>query len=283
MATLAIDHSQSLQVNFQNRAIGGTDGWWDFEMAPASNRSRRPSRRLCRTFYTKPGTYTAKLTVHNLIGDESERTVNVQLDGTATPGANTATEVAALDVGSTRPDKVRSRQRFTCPRRQQRRRLHMGCRRIEDRTTVRCPPLSRYVTFKEPGKHIIRLAAMRGKQMVEKNVVVEVDPPQVGAAAPLMAVVNVTYLAEQVDTQNIARNVAIDLPAEFKTAEVPFQKEILPLGDFKIVAAKQVQQVQHPGVKDVNLAITPDGKGGADVHAGKVVPDAGPSSSSSGC
>src|SRR5712691_4504598 len=68
-------------VTFHNRSTGGTEGWWDFGDGSALEPFSPHQETITHTF-AKDGDYTIKLSVRNLLGDESDRTVNLRVDQT---------------------------------------------------------------------------------------------------------------------------------------------------------------------------------------------------------
>src|SRR5437667_12632476 len=72
LANFAVEQ-QSLTVTFHNCSNGG-EGWWDFgdgsPLEPVS-----PKQPSITHSYANSGAYTAKMSIHNFVGDESERSV----------------------------------------------------------------------------------------------------------------------------------------------------------------------------------------------------------------
>src|SRR5438128_3267718 len=77
---------QGMTVHFQNRAVGGSEGWWDFGDGSALEPFTAAQDNVPHK-YEKPGVYTAKLTLRNLIGEENERAVSINLDTASSPAA----------------------------------------------------------------------------------------------------------------------------------------------------------------------------------------------------
>ena len=78
VANFAVEQ-QDLTATFQNRSTGGSQGWWDFgDGSPLE--PLNPQQEVVTHTYVNPGVYTAKLSIRNLFGDESERAVQVNLD-----------------------------------------------------------------------------------------------------------------------------------------------------------------------------------------------------------
>src|SRR2546421_499037 len=91
------DHD-NLNVTFHNRSIGGTSGYWDFgDGSPLEPIS--PKQELVTHTYQSPGDYTAKITLRNLIGEESERSLAVHLDNPSLAPP----EIDSLEVVPLRP------------------------------------------------------------------------------------------------------------------------------------------------------------------------------------
>ncbi len=160
-----------LTVEFNNRATGATQGWWDFGDGSALEPFDAKVENVKHT-YPKPGTYSVKLSLQNLLGDASDRTASVVLDSEGLPkpvietfklipvsGSERAPATykllskvknatyAILSVGDNRPTEV-----------------------IEEATQ------ERFITFDEMGSYTIRFAAVNGKQLVEKTETVFVSP-----------------------------------------------------------------------------------------------------------
>jgi len=72
-----------LNVTFHNLSAGpkSMEGWWDF--GDGSALTPLAADQDVRHTYTRPGAYTAKLTVRNLLGEASDRSVTLQLDAAA--------------------------------------------------------------------------------------------------------------------------------------------------------------------------------------------------------
>src|SRR5262245_52031578 len=66
-------------VTFHNRTSGASEGWWDFGDGSALEPFSPQQDVLSHTFQA-PGDYSAKLTVRNCLGDESERSVTLHIE-----------------------------------------------------------------------------------------------------------------------------------------------------------------------------------------------------------
>src|SRR5262249_47376228 len=78
VANFAVE-ADGLTATFHNRSVGGSQGWWDF----GDGSPLEPvvaGQEIVTHLYAAPSTYTAKLSIRNLLGDESERSVPVQLE-----------------------------------------------------------------------------------------------------------------------------------------------------------------------------------------------------------
>src|SRR5262245_52658109 len=90
--------AEGLTVTCQNRASGDS-GWWDFGDGTALEPFALDSQ-VTHT-YTKPGTYSVKLTVRNFLADENERSVPVEIKaGPKDALAPLITGFAVTPVGS---------------------------------------------------------------------------------------------------------------------------------------------------------------------------------------
>src|SRR5262249_6951852 len=99
--------ADGLTVTFQTRWTGGNSGWWDFgdgsPLEPVT-----PEQPIVPHTYAKPGEYTAKLALRNLLGDEQERAVLIKVDAQQVePPSIASLEVVPVSPGSYAPATFR--------------------------------------------------------------------------------------------------------------------------------------------------------------------------------
>src|SRR5580700_6848929 len=75
LANFAVE-TDGLSATFHNRYAGV--GWWDFGDGSALEPATADQESITHT-YLKPGTYSAKLTVLNFVGDQNDRAVPVEV------------------------------------------------------------------------------------------------------------------------------------------------------------------------------------------------------------
>jgi len=240
---------QGLQVVFQNRSTGGTEGWWDFGDGSALE-PFVPAQPTVSHTYPKAATYTAKLSVRNLIGEEHERAANINLDDTAAA----APSIDALTVVPVRPDtyapatfrvvsKVKNAEQCVwC----------LGNEKQLEVVTDVGGGQERLVTFKRPGTHVIRLAAFSGKQSVEKSAVVTVMEAPKGSATVAL---NVKREAMQVKSINTKRTINIPFPAQTKNTVMPLNVAIPADHGYQITDATLLHV---DNVSNLKAEISPD-------------------------
>src|SRR5262249_15002744 len=175
---------------FQNRSSGATDGWWDFGDGSALEHFN-PSQDAITHTYVRPGTYTAKLNLRNFIGDENERAVTVNIDGSG----GSAPIIEAFQVVPMGPEIAPATYHIVC--------------KVKNATMVICDhgdgrPLDInndasghdcVVTLKDPGPYKLRLVAFAGAKTVEATKDVWVG---VGDFSAPGATLQVTYDAVHV-------------------------------------------------------------------------------------
>src|SRR5262245_50936453 len=93
--------TDGLTVNFNNRSTGGTQGWWDFGDGTALE-PFDDKLEVVKHNYARPGVYSVKLTLQNLIGESNDRTAQVTLDAATTPASP---EIVAFDLKPLTPDQ----------------------------------------------------------------------------------------------------------------------------------------------------------------------------------
>jgi hypothetical protein len=243
---------EGLQVTFQNRSTGGSEGWWDFGDGSALEPYVVGQTTLAHT-YAKPGGYTAKLSLRNLLGDENERSVSVNLDG-ALPMAPAIESFTVMSMSPTpyAPATFRVVSKLknadVCV-------WALGEDRPLEVSTDVAGNQERTVCFKHPGNHAIRLAVFNGKQVVEKSEIVRVAAPPAGSAT---AVLKVTRQAFQVITTDKQLVVPAQFPPHTRETVQPLSKEIAAADrGCMIKGVKVVSEVHATGVK---AEVTPDGQ-----------------------
>jgi len=239
---------QGWQVVFQNRSTGGTEGWWDFGDGSALE-PFVPAQPTVTHTYPRQGTYSCKLSVRNLIGEEHDRTVTINLDDnvTATPSIDSLTVVPVLSTYAPATFRVVSKVKNAD--------LCVWClgneKPLEVVTDVGGGQ-ERLVTFKRPGTHVVRLAAFNGKHAVEKSeVVLVLDPPKGSATVTL----HVKRDAMQVQSKSTTRTIAVHFPAQSRDTVVPLSAAIPADNGFQIADARVLHAVN---VDNLNAEISAD-------------------------
>jgi hypothetical protein len=244
---------QGVQATFQNRAENGSEGWWDFgDGSPLE--PFNPQQASLTHPYPRPGSYTAKLTVRSLFGEESERSTTVQVDAAAAGPP----EIAGLDVQPARADTY-APATFRISRKVNNADLCVWTGGADQPLLLETdPPASavRYLTFNKPGQHTIRLAVIQGKKVVERTATVQVQQPPVGTA---IAVLNVTRQAAQVRKVERPQNVVIAFPDGHAGNTYAFSKDIPTAPGWQILAARLGQHANDANVKDLKVAVAPGG------------------------
>ena len=191
---------QGLTVHLQNLSSGG-QGWWDFgdgsPLQPVT-----PDHEFVTHTYQRAGDYNVKLSLHNVLNEQSDRSVPVHVEDTAgaaaapphidkleatplCPGAYapatfrlsckvTSAQVCVWDLGEDLPLQV-----------------------ITDPTAI--ANQDQLMTFDKPGGYVVKVAAVNGTKSDEKTEVVTVMEPPAGAAT---FVLNVCGTATHLMTQS---------------------------------------------------------------------------------
>ncbi len=241
--------AQGLAVTFQNRASGGTDGWWDFGDGSALEPFAASQEAITHT-YPRPGSYTAKLSLRNFLGDENERAVSVNLDG----GAANAPVIEVFKVLPPQPDMkdITAPATFRLVAKVKNADLciwSLGDDRPLDVSKDGSAYQRRVVTVKEAGQYTFRLVAVSGKQTVEKSetIWVNVGDDTVPAASLQMA-----YDAVQVERVKETWNMGARYPHDRKENTFNFRTELTKAG-FVIIDAKFEEPIKSPLIKNPKL------------------------------
>jgi hypothetical protein len=253
-------HAQGLTVTFQNHATGASDGWWDFGDGSPLEPFAATQEAVTHT-YSHAGSYSVKLSLRNFLGEESERTAPLNLDG----GSNNAPLIEAFKVDPVKPDVTApgSLKTATAPaifkvasqiKNADLCIWSLGNHRDIEVSSDTSPSQERYVTIKEPGFYTFRLVAVSGKQTVGKAESVVVSAGNNNAPS---ANLQVTYQAVHVERMIKEKNFHVAFPADRKEPSYPFSLTHME-ADYKIEAAKFTRPVKEAGVKNPSLAISQD-------------------------
>jgi hypothetical protein len=255
-----------LQVTFVNQAEGH-EGWWDFgDGSPLQPFT--PDEKTFTHEYRKPGGYTARLTLRNLLGEENERAVNVSLDGTAAkPPAIDLFDVQPVDAKPYAPASYRVNTKVSnvdlCV---------WACGGDHPLEVVSDPPAAqeKFVTFVKPGKYTVKLAAVQGKQIVERSHAVEVLPAPFPTALAIVKVQNQVVPTKTLDRPQI---VKVNFPDKIKGNKHAFTETIVAPKGARFVTAKFTEPVKESYIHDAKLTVADDGA--RVVLAGEYHPDKG--------
>jgi hypothetical protein len=243
-------HAEGLTVTFQNKATGAADGWWDFgDGSPLEPFA--PAQDAIKHTYERPGTYNVKLSLRNFLGDENDRVavLNLNPDAVTAGGPKIdAFKVEAIKADAPAIFRVVSQVKNAdlCV-------WSLG----DDRPLEVSSDTSnqeRYINIKEPGKHMLRLVAVSGKNTDEKSESVVVAA---GNSAAATATLQVSFQALNSHRHTKGQNFNIAFPAERKEQTFPFSVVHSEL-EYQIVDAKFARPVKEPNVRNPKLTISPD-------------------------
>lgn len=198
--------AEGLTATFHNRSSGGSAGWWDFgdgsPLEPVA-----PHQDIVTHTYPRGGEFSAKLSLRNLIGDESERNVTVRVELPRNePPAITSLDVVPVSPGSYAPatfrlvSKAKEAQLFI---------WDYGDDRPLDIGTDKDNGQEKMVTFDKPGAYIVKVAAVSGTQAAVKSDIIQVNVPPTGAVT---AILTVSDEATRVETKTKAYTFADAMP-----------------------------------------------------------------------
>ena len=249
LANFAVEQ-QSLAVTFHNRSNGG-EGWWDFgdgsPLEPVS-----PKQPSVTHSYANPGTYTAKMSIHNFVGEENERAVNLQIDTTkSTPPTVEAFEVSPLSPANYAPAtfrvscKIKNAQLCV---------WDFGDDRPFQFETDVTGSQDRLVTFTKAGGYVIKLAAVNGKEALQKSEIVYVDEPPKGA---LTAILNVSEQGTRVQKLETPVTVAESFNPQTKGSTQAINRQVPARQGYEITDAR-LEPVSGKGGKDLHVQVAAD-------------------------
>src|SRR5262249_52456568 len=152
----------------------------------------------------RPGSYTAKLSLRNYIGEESERSVPITLEAPK-PDEPAVTAFAAVPVC---PDAY-APATFRISAKVQNANLcvyYFGDNHPMMVVTDPDNAPAQLVTFAKPGNHTLRVLAVQGKKTVEQTQVVRVNVPPPGM---ITAQLRVTYQGTLVERKKAEPYISV--------------------------------------------------------------------------
>jgi PKD repeat protein len=250
LANFAVE-TEGLTATFHNRFAG--EGWWDFgdgsELEPAV-----PEQPSITHTYPKPGTFTAKLTVRNFIGEEHDRTVAVGV--TVGQSSGPAPAILSLDAAPISSShaapvtfrvsaKIANAERWV---------WDFGPDVPMEVATDTAASAERFITFASPGQHLIQVTALNGNQAVKKTLTVQVDAPPPGMFVARLQVKDTgTRMRKWQSTESVPINLTC-----YKRGCHTIDRQLDARRGCMITEAKL--GAVNPAFKDLKLAIAPGGK-----------------------
>jgi PKD repeat protein len=248
-------------VHFQNQSQPRGDGWWDFgdgsPLVPVSS----DTEFLAHT-YPRPGDYTVKLTIRNVLGEENDRSAPVHIDGAPTADKP---RISSLEARPThrgaQPGVVYAPATFCLESKVEHANLFVwdfGDERPCEVTTDAAKAKGLHVTFPRPGRYVVKLVAVNGMQHDERTTAVTVAEAPANSVALMLTV---TDDAARVETADRQVNLGVTWPVEFTGASYPFERPFKAAPGYTIAdvvippAAAGARQAQM----GTQLAMTFDG------------------------
>lgn len=232
-----------LTVTFNNRSTGGTQGWWDFGDGTALEPFDPEVDTITHT-YAQPGNYNVKLSLQNMLGEGSDRTVAVNLVNgqSATPTIDAFTAVPVDPNNNSAPavfkilSEVKNAKLVAWE-------LGKGFKVETNPTRVKL------ITLDEPGDYTLRLVAFNGDQVVEKSTQVFVGMYSSKPAATL----SVVYDGVQVDRLQKTETFVLAWDPKHQGATCPVTREWAAPAGWTIAEAKY-----DPPAKNVIRNLKPE-------------------------
>lgn len=222
--------TSSLTVTFSNRSTGGTQGWWDFGDGSALE-PYEPAKDSITHTYAKPGTYNVKLSLQNLLGEESDRTVAVNLENSQT----TAPSIDAFAVVPVNPNNSNAPATFKIVSQVKNAKVvawDLGGNAFKTETN---PTTEKYITLQEPGYYNLRLVAFNGDQVAEKSQQVFVGMSDTNRPS---ATLKVVYDGVQVEQKSERQSIVLAWDPKHQGSTCPVSREVAAPPGWTIAEAK---------------------------------------------
>jgi PKD repeat protein len=252
LANFGIEH-QGLTVTFVNRSTGAVSGWWDFGDGTPLEPVDLAKNTITHA-YPQPGSYTAKLSLSNFLNEQSERTVNVQIDTAAAPvPVIESLEATPLSPESYAPATFRVSAKVKnaelCI-------YDFGGKHAMKVLTDPANAPDQIVMFRTPGPHTVKLLAVAGKKTIQLQQVVNVKPAARGMAS---AILTVTDQATQVEKLTVTETVGENFPANTTASVAKFDRQIQARAGFTMTDAKLLPYT-NANARNLRLEVAQDRK-----------------------
>ncbi len=234
-----VEH-EGFTVHFQNLSPG-YQGWWDFgdgtELLPASSGQDSVTHK-----YERPGDYSVKLSLSNLLGEENDRTVPLHVEDAPTTAQPRVVSLTAERVGASDYAPVtyhitaKTENAPLCI-------LESGVADKDEAVNDGTASFDRFVTYDKAGNHTIKLRAVNGTATVCQTQVVSVQGAPAGAVqVALTTVESGTELKTR--TQPLVFN---------ETFRADVKGEVSPLASREHPAASSQDRQKEWIIRDVQL------------------------------
>ena len=243
-----------LTVEFNNRSTGAVQGWWDFGDGTALE-PFDPKLETVKHNYAKSGTYGVKLSLQNLLGEESDRATQIAIDAGSAPKPEIENfNLIRMSPSEAAPANFKlvgnvKNASFSI--------LSAGDHRPTE--ILDGANLERFITFEDMGVFTVRFSAVNGKQLAERTAQIYVAP---GDHQAPTAKLHVTYQAVKVERLPPRDwRIYCGWPADTKDNVIQLRKERLAEGGYTIVSAELVNRDEKGGpARKLNLEIAADRK-----------------------
>jgi PKD repeat protein len=242
--------ASGLTVTFNNRSTGGTHGWWDFGDGSALE-PYEPEKDTITHTYPRASDYNVKLSLQNLLGEESERTVAVKIiDGAATASLP---KIEAFVVQKLSGDNAPATFKIISSVKNAKViAWDLGDDKITTETTV--SPEGKFVTLNEPGYYNLRLVAFNGDQHAERSQQVFVG---MGDNTKPTATLKVVYDGVQVEQKADRETIVLGWDPKQQGATCLVSRE-LPVAPGWTIADVKYEPPSRDLVHGLKLEVTPD-------------------------
>ncbi len=248
--------TEGAMAHFQNQSEPRGDGWWDFgdgsPLVPVSS-----DTEFLNHTYPRPGDYTVKLSIRNVLGEEKERSVPVHIDGTVDQPKVVSLDAVAAHVGTAPPGVVYAPATFRLVSKLENAKLcvlDLGDERPAQVLTDAALTQAQHVTFPKAGRYAVKLIAVNGALHDERTATITVAEAPVNS---LSAILTVTDDATRIETADSPVNLGVPFPADAAGNVYPFERSFAAAPGYTIADvmipppmpnAPQTQMGGQPGM-----------------------------------
>lgn len=259
IANFAVEY-EGLTVRFTNRSTAAVQGYWDFGDGTPLEFLTADQPVVSHT-YRKPGSYTARLVVSNVLGEQDERSVTLNLTAEEPPKTIEKPTILTLQVrGPSRPGGP-----VYAPATLQFEAIADNAAQFVwdfgDGEGLHIGEASVVRTFERPGTYRVRLCAFNGREKDEEVKIIRIEPPPAVALRVQVRVADAGVFVETRRREVQVSQLFDGLKADPRNRKAPTSPEVsVPAAPGYVITAFERLEQRNENIDKVDWKIVREGQ-----------------------